>query len=106
MPNRLFDRKNAVSGAISVAILLSLGGCESDPQGYAHTIVDRPAPATDDQRARECNFLKSEIARQQAMTEVGTDTGMLPDAMAAIQTAAKNNIAALQSRAAADGCPQ
>jgi hypothetical protein len=90
-----------------IAILIALGACaqKGNAHGYAESIVNRPLPVTDAERARECELLGIEIARQQAIAREGMDAELLPDAVESIQSAARNNVAALESRASSVQCP-
>ncbi len=84
----------------------ALSGCaQPDGQGYARAIVDRPLPAGSDSIARECDFLNSEISRQQSMASAMPSRDLLPQTALAIQKATQTNIAALKSRAAQMSCP-
>ena len=93
---------------VLIALPIALDGCtqQSNPQGYAQSVLDRSLPATDAGRARECNFLGSEMARQQAIEQNVADGALPADAALAFQKAAKNNIAALESRALSVPCPE
>jgi hypothetical protein len=92
--------------AKAVALFAILAGCAPpDDQGYAHAVLDRPLPAAKDSTARECDFVNSEIARQKAMASAVPQKDLLPQTAAALQKATQTNIAALQTRATALGCP-
>lgn len=108
MPNLLIGHQNAILGGVLIAIPIALNGCvgESNQRSYAQSILDHPMPKTDAGRAQECSFLRSEIARQQTILQVGTSKGLLTDTLLAIRTAAKNNIAALELRASRDKCSE
>src|SRR5437879_4572095 len=89
--------------------LLALGfvavGCEQgNRQTYSESVLNRPLPATDEERVRECNALRSEIARQQSLGQVGTVMATSPLMGVAMQAAARNNIAALEARASNVEC--
>jgi len=89
--------------------LLALGfiaiGCQQDNrQACAESVLNRPLPATDEERVRECNALRSEIARQQSLGQVGTVMATSPLMGVAMQAAARNNIAALEARASNVEC--
>jgi hypothetical protein len=73
-------------------------------ENYASALLSRPMPATDQERAAECNWIRSEMARQQSLAGVGTSIATTPLMAAAYQAAARQNIAALESRAANVQC--
>jgi len=89
--------------AIAVVALL---GCATNQntQSYADSVLNRPMPANDDQRIQECNWIRSEIARQQGLAGYGASIATSPQMAALYQAAAQRNVAALHSRAANIQC--
>src|SRR5262245_14011551 len=61
-------------------------------------------PSTDEARQKECNWIRSEIARHQNIVTTASVLGGSPIQVTAIQVVARDNIAALQSRAANIQC--
>ena len=88
------------------AIIFSLVGCASNEnrQSYASAVLDRPVPTTSEGRIRECNWIRSEIARQQSLAQYGASMATSPMMAMAYQAKARNNIAALESRASNVQC--
>lgn len=86
-----------------VAAIVILAGCATGPT-YESQVLDRPLPTTQEERMRECNGLRAEIARQQSFAQYGASTATSPMMAMAYQSAARNHIAALESRAANVQC--
>jgi hypothetical protein len=85
--------------AILVAALTVVGACQTAPRrSPSGDLVNRPMPASDRERDGECSWLRSEVARQQSLAQVGSATATTPMMAVAIQAAARRNIADLQSR--------
>ncbi len=91
-------------GAI-LGLSLALTGC-SHNQGssYADDVASRPMPTNDDERRQECDWVRSEIARQENLAQMGGAVATSPFMAMAMQAAARNNVAALESRAADVQC--
>lgn len=87
------------------ALIFPLLGCaHNNTQSYADAVLNRPMPADDDARMRECTWIRSEIARQQGLAGVGATMATTPLMAAAYQAMAQRNIAALEARAANVQC--
>ncbi len=87
------------------ALMLPLLGCaHGNSESYADAVLNRPTPADDDARMRECAWIRSEIARQQGLAGVGATMATTPLMAAAYQAVAQRNMAALESRAANIRC--
>lgn len=88
------------------ATILSLAGCASNQnrQNYASSVLSRPIPSDPNERVQECNWIRSEIARQQSLAQYGTSMATTPMMVMAYQAAARNNIAALESHASNVQC--
>jgi hypothetical protein len=80
-----------------------LAGCATGPS-YESQVLDRPLPTTQEDRMRECTWIRSEIARQQSLAQYGAATATSPMMAVAYQSAARRHIAALESRAANVQC--
>ena len=77
---------------------LVLDACRTNrSNGYAD-LVNQPLPSTDAQRDSQCAWIRSEVARQQSIAQYGSATATTPMMAVAIQSAARKNIAYLQSR--------
>jgi len=61
-------------------------------------------PQTEQERQGECSFLRSEIARQETLGQVGGTMATTPLMAVAVQANVRNNIATLESRAAEVQC--
>jgi hypothetical protein len=90
-------------GGLALALLVV--GCSSQPrQSYADAVLSRPLPASDAERQSECTWVRGEIARQTSLAEVGSTTANPPMMAMVFQATARNNIAALNSRASNIQC--
>lgn len=91
---------------IIIATIFFLIGCATNEerQSYAEQVLDRPIPTTTEGRVQECNWIRSEIARQQSLAQYGTSMATSPMMAMAYQAATRNNIAALESRASNVEC--
>lgn len=85
--------------ALLIAACAVLSGCDRSPS-YAEAIASRPIPVTQDERDHECDFLRSNIARQQSLATMPIGT-MNPSV---IQAIASQHIAALENRVSVIGC--
>ena len=95
--------------ATMAAVVLMVGCAGKQPRqnyasDYANAVSSRPMPAGDEQRTQECNWVRSEIARQQGLAVAGftRETSLHMSAMNRLS--AQENIVALQSRAANIQC--
>ena len=77
---------------------------EGDTRSYRDLILDRPAPQDQTDQQRECTFLHSEIARQDAAAQVIPNNQLMPQTAQALRDATQANIAALKTRAAEISC--
>ena len=78
---------------------ITLEACQSSPRRNAYAdLVNEPLPATDAERDSQCAWIRSEVARQQSIAQVGTAVATPPLMAVAYQAAARKNIAYLQSR--------
>jgi len=97
---------NAMRIYLLIAIML-LVGCANEQQNqpsYYDQIMDRPLPITQEDKDRECSFLRNEIANQQNKASVAMTMATSPLMAMAFQSRARNNIAALNSRASEVKC--
>ena len=90
--------------AASALTFLLIGCAHNNTQSYADAVLNRPMPADEDSRIRECTWIRSEIARQQGLAGVGATMATTPLMAAAYQAMAQRNIAALEARAANVQC--
>jgi hypothetical protein len=58
-------RPAAVVAATSLVLAACAGQQNTNQQSYAESVASRPMPATEEDRMSECNWIRSEIARQQ-----------------------------------------
>jgi hypothetical protein len=81
------------------AVVLALtAACQTQSRnGYAD-LVNRPLPTSDAQRDSQCAWLRSEVARQQSLGQLGASMQQTPQMAIAYQAMARRNIAYLQSR--------
>jgi hypothetical protein len=86
--------------------VFALIGCASNEsrQNYASSVLSRPIPTTLEGKVQECNWIRSEIARQQSLAQYGASMATSPMMAMAYQAAARRNIAALESRASNVQC--
>lgn len=64
-------------GFCSVALAVT-GACQMQSRnGYAD-LVNRPLPTSDSQRDSECSWLRSEVARQQSLGQLGASMQQTP----------------------------
>jgi hypothetical protein len=89
--------------AIVVVVFLGCATNQSE-QSYVDSVLNRPMPANEGQRIQECNWIRSEIARQQGLAGYGASIATSLQMAALYQAVAQRNIAALQSRAANIQC--
>lgn len=97
----------SISGRVSALVVLtfSLLGCSHNgSQSYADAVLNRPLPADDEARTRECAWIRSEIARQESLAGIGTTVATTPLMAAVYRAVAQRNVAALESRAANIRC--
>jgi hypothetical protein len=89
------------------AFAFALAACSlpNNGQQYTASILNRPIPDNDAGRARECNFLRAELARQQNIAQAAAGAELLPETAQEFEAATRTNIAALKSRAALVPCP-
>lgn len=79
--------------------LLLLTACESHPS-YPDRLAMRPMPSTPQQIDTECQWIRGEVARMQSASAASASSQFA----LAFQAMSRNNIAALEGRAAAIGC--
>lgn len=90
---------------VGMLVACGLSGCvKPEPDHYAENVLNRPLPTTQDERQRECAALRTEIARQQSLAQMGYAVLQDPILAAGFQGAANNHVAALESRAANIQC--
>jgi hypothetical protein len=89
--------------SLLITVTVALSGCTHQPN-YAEQVLNRPLPQTDQERENECALIRSEIARQQSLAQVGGTMATTPLMALAVQASARNNIAALESRASNVEC--
>lgn len=85
---------------------LSLMGCASNEsrQNYASSVLNRPLPTTQEGKVQECNWIRSEIARQQSLAQYGASIATSPMMAMTYQAGARRNIAARELRASNVQC--
>ncbi len=103
--NRINSRK---IGVMLRNILLFIAatvvsGCAQQPS-YQEQLNKIPMPTNEQEKQRQCASIRSEIARQQSVAQYGASIATTPMMAMAFQTKARNNIAALESRAADMQC--
>jgi hypothetical protein len=82
---------------VLVGVLAVLSGCHTPHNTYAE-LVNEPPPTSDQNRDAQCAWIRSEIARQQTVGEMGASMQTTPMAAAMYRGVADKNIAYLQSR--------
>jgi hypothetical protein len=90
-----------------VALLIALGAAscaQNNGPSYNDELASRPDPTTPAERQEECAWVRGEIARQENLAQMAGSMGMAPMMAMASQAAARNHIAALESRAADIQC--
>jgi hypothetical protein len=95
--------------ATIVAAVLMVSCADKQPRqhyasSYANAVLSRPMPAGDEQRTQECNWVRSEIARQQGLAAAGFTMATSLHMAATNRAVAQENIVALESRAANVQC--
>jgi hypothetical protein len=83
--------------ALGVIALAGMSACQTPRNSYAD-LVNRPLPTSDAQRDSECSWLRSEMAHQQSIGQLGASMQQTPQMAIAYQSMARRNIAYLQSR--------
>jgi hypothetical protein len=89
--------KKLCIAALAIMAVLSSGCQTNRNNGYAD-LVNRPAPSSDAEREQECAWLRSEVARQQSLSQIGAASATTPMMAIAYQSMARRNIANLESR--------
>jgi hypothetical protein len=98
------DRMRSSKTILVCILAVTLSSCQSNRgNGYAD-LMDHPLPTTDAERDSQCAWIRSEVARQQSIAQYGTATATSPMMAVAIQSAARRNIANLQSRSSQIQC--
>lgn len=90
----------------AVIILLALlSSCAQNPPrpSYADQLAQLPVPKTEEDRQKACSYIRSEVARIQNIAMVSASQ-LQPMYAMNIQVMARNNIAALESKAAEFRC--
>jgi hypothetical protein len=88
-----------------VAVGLTTGAaCQTTHHNAYADLVNRPMPASDAQRDHECQWIRSEEARQQTLGQVGASMQQSPQMAMAYQGMTRQNISYLQSRYAQIQC--
>ncbi len=97
-------RKAAFLAAFAL-VAIGITGCAAQhPRpSYAEQVAQIPPPTNEGDRQHKCALLRAEIARQQNIAMVGAAQFQGMYALA-IQASARNNIAALESRASDFDC--
>jgi hypothetical protein len=72
----------------ALVVLAAAAACQTPHYGYAD-LVNRPLPRSDAERNHECQWIRSEQARQQSFGQVGSGVD---------QSMARESVAYLQSR--------
>jgi hypothetical protein len=97
---------------LAVVTLFALSGCATPTReataqaaepSYSQQVLDRPIPTDEDARIRECNWIRSEIARQQGLAGAGMFAPS-PESAFLMRAIAQDRVAALLSRASNVGC--
>lgn len=94
--------RSTLSTIFTVAIL---AGCVNSPPNpsYEEQLAKFPAPQNEEQRQKACTYLRSEIARMQNIASYGA-AQMQPNMALYAQLGARNNIAAIEAKAAEFRC--
>jgi hypothetical protein len=107
-PAKVTATWNPTAASIVVAASLALTACagqqNTNQQTYAESVASRPMPVTDQDRMSECNWIRSEIARQQSLSQASAAVATSPLMAVAFQATTRNNISALESRASNVRC--
>src|SRR5258706_12128587 len=93
--------------AVLIIVALALLGCrggQTNRESYADAVLNRPLPASNEQRVQECNQIRAETARRQSLAQIGATTATSPLVAAAFQATARQNVAALEARASNIQC--
>jgi hypothetical protein len=94
---------SSVSTILATALLACGSATMSDAcranrgNGYAD-LVNQPLPSTDSQRDSQCAWIRSEVARQQSIGQMGASMQTNAMMAMAVQAKARQNIAYLQAR--------
>ena len=88
---------------IGIALLFVIG-CASQKPPYVD-LINQPVPETSEELQKECLWLRTEIARQQAVAD-SARVMLEPSYILLIRAEAARNIAHLEHRAAMIGCPE
>jgi len=129
--SEMLEKSKSILGAAIVSVFL-LSGCQSYPdqvsnrsvplaenetfsqqlaravQNYADQVSNMPTPSTDDARRQQCTYIRSEIAKQHGIGDTALSTEgsiyLSPMEAAAVRAAVRQNVAALESKAADIQC--
>jgi len=88
----------------TLCCMLALATSASAEGSYADSVLNRPLPRDNDERIRECNWIRAEMVRQQNILALARTTLTNPLAVLQVQVVAQQNVAALESRAANIQC--
>ena len=89
---------------VSFCCLLAVATSASAEGSYANSVLTRPLPRDDNERMQECNWIRWEMAKQQNVVAVARTTLTDPVMVIQLQVLARQNLAALDSRAANIQC--
>jgi hypothetical protein len=90
--------------AAVVVGLAATAACQTTQHhGYAD-LVNRPLPRSDAERDHECAWIRSEVAQQQTLGQLGASMQTTPQMAIAYQGLARKSIGYLQSRYAQIQC--
>jgi hypothetical protein len=78
-------------------VLAAAAACQTPHYGYAD-LVNRSLPASDVERHQECEWIRSEQARQQSFGQAGSGVATTPIEALQYQSMARENVDYLQSR--------
>ncbi len=84
----------------TLCCMLALATSASAEGSYADSVLNRPLPRDNDERIRECNWIRAEMVRQQNILALARTTLTNPLAVLQVQVVAQQNVAALEARAA------
>jgi hypothetical protein len=87
------------------ALLMGCASTDMDaPQSYAETVLSRPQPKNEEERAHECMWIKSEVRRQQGGVSFAATLPPASPKRKEVMAQVLNNTGVLEARAQKIGC--
>ncbi len=86
---------------ISIGIVFLLSGCATSQQSYQDNLNARPVPQTNQDKQKECSFIRQEIVRMELLYQDSTTKKSMGRYYMMV---ASQNIASLESRASQIQC--